>query len=290
METAEPPSARKEKKGLRRVWNKIREIFKHKPTTSTAPSTQATAPTTSVAPPPTEPVATSIPSVSIKPSLSSLIVSREPSTEQPPKIEVDDTIEDFAELVEPSTHLPPKESATAAIETTQDPRNESQMRFNKAQAIFAKYNLELRESEWDMRPKVPYERVSKNIRMRVKYTCHNCSTTFGHDRVCIGCQHRRCAQCSRYPPRKDRTKSSQKTPAPPPVESTTEAPRPSGEGACHECQTGFELGAQECPNCYHQICERCLQEATITVENTPGRPAEQKPIQESAQEGSTTTI
>jgi hypothetical protein len=155
------------------------------------------------------------------------------------------------------------------------------MRFNKAQAIFAKYNLELSEADWDMRPKVPYERVPKNIRMRVRYTCHNCSTTFGHERVCVGCRHRRCTKCSRYPPKKDKSKAPKTDAAALPSQAQSDPSQPKNEAACHECQTVFTLGTEECPNCHHQICERCLQEATITVEHVPNAPSTaQKPSTE----------
>lgn len=115
-----------------------------------------------------------------------------------------------------------------------------------------------------MRPKVPHERVPKNIRMRVRYTCHNCQTSFGHDKTCISCQHQRCAKCTRYPPKKDRKKR---------LAEPSAIPQPLSEEnsqncTCHECQTGFDKSAEECPNCHHKVCERCLQETVVTVEPT----------------------
>jgi hypothetical protein len=141
--------------------------------------------------------------------------------------------------------------------------------------MFARHHLELDGTEWDRGPKVPHERVHKNIRMRVRYTCHNCSTTFGRDRVCIGCQHRRCTHCARYPPRRDRPKAVHEAPDLPTTQSQTDAPRPSTEGGtCHECQTGFEVQLAECPNCHHQICERCIHQASITIEPNQDVPSQ----------------
>jgi len=157
------------------------------------------------------------------------------------------------------------------------------MRPNRVEAIFARYNLELDETEWDRRPKVPHERVHKSIRMRVRYTCHNCSTTFGRDRICVECQHRRCTRCSRYPPKRDRPKASQEAQEVPLPQPQSDPPRPSIEcGICHECQTGFEIEVEECPNCHHKICDRCIHEASIHVE--PSQDAPSQPTQVASSE------
>ena len=34
---------------------------------------------------------------------------------------------------------------------------------------------------------------------------------------------------------------------------------------CHECQTVVDIDSDECPNCHHKICERCLKEGQFTV-------------------------
>ncbi|KAK5060013.1 hypothetical protein LTR84_009897 [Exophiala bonariae] len=255
MATDQPPPPKKEKKGLKKIWKKVKDFFKDnaaKPaaTSSTAPPV----PSTAAIPAPT-------PSTS-KPEAATT-TGPDDSIVRLPNIEVDDTVEDIP--VTPQEPVQPRPIQPSS-ETGQ--LTEPEMRFNKAQAIFAKYNLELSEADWDMRPKVPYERVAKNIRMRVRYTCHNCSTTFGHERVCVGCEHRRCVKCSRYPPKKDKSKSQKTDPTALP--QTSGGPSSSNtDAACHECQTGFTAGTEECPNCHHKICERCLQEAIITVEHTP---------------------
>ncbi|EXJ55745.1 hypothetical protein A1O7_08675, partial [Cladophialophora yegresii CBS 114405] len=152
---------------------------------------------------------------------------------------------------------------------------QSQMPTSRIEAVFARYQLELDETEWDRRPKVPHERVHKSIRMRVRYTCHNCATTFGRDRVCVGCQHRRCSRCSRYPPRKDKPKVLKDVAddgSPRPAENPS---LPNADsGTCHECQTDFEILVEECPNCHHKICDRCIHQASITVETSQDPPSE----------------
>jgi len=209
-----------------------------------------------------------------------LILDRDEPLVHAPNIEVDDTVEDLSPTTQIPVQIRPIQPSSETGQLT-----EPEMRFNKAQMIFAKYNIELREGDWDMRPSAPYERVHKNIRMRVRYTCHNCSTTFGHERVCVGCQHRRCTKCSRYPPKKDKSKSTN-----PAVASSSGVPLDPSQiqsGAkCHECQTAFDPPSEECPNCHHKICERCLKEATITVEQASDSPSTaQKP----PTEGVTTT-
>ena len=163
-------------------------------------------------------------------------------------------------------------TAEAPVQTDIDRRLE------RARALFKKYDFDLDESEWKLdvlKPGKPSERVQKTIRMRVKYTCHSCNTVFGHDKICISCQHPRCAKCIRYPPRKNKAKKQGATT----VASTAEKAS-DNKCACHECQTGFEIGAAECPNCHHKICDRCLKEALVAVSPPPqAAEPEKKPAQ-----------
>ncbi|OAP63038.1 hypothetical protein AYL99_02265 [Fonsecaea erecta] len=274
MEAAEAQPL-KEKKGLKTVWSRIKDFFREKPT-ATPNSPSATA-TPSVPAPSIAAQTKRAAEAFTSPETTPLSVDdRKPPTAHAHEKEVDETFkepEQPTELVSTS----PQEAADAKKAATA----ESHMRFTKAQAIFARHNLELDETEWEPRYRGPPERVYKNIRMRVRYTCHNCSTTFGRDRICMGCQHRRCTRCSRYPPKKDRTKYSQDPTSTGSPELIPEAPRSGAEGGtCHECQGGFEVDAEECPNCHHKICERCLHEATITVE--PGHQAAQEATQEAS--------
>ena len=87
-------------------------------------------------------------------------------------------------------------------------QNDVNRRLEKARALFKKYDFDIDESEWtwEENKSRPTERVQKTIRMRVKYTCHSCNTIFGHDKICISCQHPRCNKCVRYPPKKPKVK------------------------------------------------------------------------------------
>jgi hypothetical protein len=145
-------------------------------------------------------------------------------------------------------------------------------------ATLARYHLDTHEVEGDRPNKVLHERVYKDVRMRVRYTCHNCSTTFGRDRVCVGCQHPRCGRCSRYPPKKRRPKTSPETAdlgLSPPQE---EAPRPTDAAECHECHVAIQIDVEECPNCHHQICDKCLHQTSVSVESSEDTPSQRSHI------------
>ena len=43
-------------------------------------------------------------------------------------------------------------------------------------------------------------RVHARVRMRVRYNCHVCNTTFRHERACRQCSHARCDACPRMMP------------------------------------------------------------------------------------------
>lgn len=145
---------------------------------------------------------------------------------------------------------------------------------DRTQAILAKPNL---DSEWPRWPNHSYvqpERVTKQIRMRVRYTCHRCKTSFGHDKECNGCRHRRCGRCDRYPPRKPRPAVEPKVPAPSSVAPVEETAPERSEVApmehictCHECQTVLKFEVEEelerCPCCNHTICDKCQRESRI---------------------------
>ena len=166
-----------------------------------------------------------------------------------------------------------EESKPEAPKTTTEPpgQSDADRRLEKARAIFKKYDFEFSDEDWqasETRPKAPRERVQKPIRMRVKYTCHNCKTVYGHDRICVSCQHKRCPECIRYPPKKKKGKA--------PADKTADAPTTASKGCtCHECQSGFDLGAVECPNCKHQICDKCTKEAKL---DPPPTEASSQPV------------
>jgi hypothetical protein len=127
--------------------------------------------------------------------------------------------------------------------------------------------------EWIAQPELP-KRVHKSIRMRIRYTCHNCETTFGREKVCEGCSHRRCRRCARSPPLKDQvslkavlvdTQTALLTPAPTTIVSDMTT--------CHECHTELEITIEACPSCSHQICDRCRSETTLMPESMQPRPS-----------------
>ncbi|KAM5454839.1 hypothetical protein MaudCBS49596_002136 [Microsporum audouinii] len=52
-------------------------------------------------------------------------------------------------------------------------------------------------------PFEPQERVWRKPRRRVRWTCHECSSMFtGGEKICLQCQHERCSDCIRDPPKK----------------------------------------------------------------------------------------
>lgn len=128
-------------------------------------------------------------------------------------------------------------------------------------------------------------RVEKPIRMRIHRKCHVCNTAFGANRTCPSCQHEKCSQCPRYPPRKPRTRTERKDPEVP-VKTGHEIEvdnyygirepfvltRPSKTGGqplvrktpkqrvrrtCHQCSALFPPGSKICASCDHVRCTDC---------------------------------
>ena len=151
------------------------------------------------------------------------------------------------------------------------------MQRDKTRALFAKYGLDLDENDWIIRPVDPQKRVEKSIRMRVRRKCHKCQTTFGsQNRICSNCNHRRCQECPRIPPKKKKDPESgtagEEKKTRPPHEGKPPLTMPSKTGGedrvhqpirqrihryCHKCQTPFEGKATECAQCKHTRCKRC---------------------------------
>lgn len=146
--------------------------------------------------------------------------------------------------------------------------------YDRTLALIAKHNLDLEQPTRPRQPRIPYERVERPIRMRVRYTCHRCRTTFGRDRECGSCRHHRCTKCDRYPSKKPRPSEPTVEPSAPEEAIAADAePAPApGTCTCHECQTGIDIGIENCPNCHHKICDRCLQESTHAEEHGQGQP------------------
>ncbi|KOS21543.1 hypothetical protein ESCO_005165 [Escovopsis weberi] len=87
--------------------------------------------------------------------------------------------------------------------------------------------------------------VHKKPRQRVRRTCHVCDSLFRHgSKICEGCQHVRCTDCPRDPPKKD------KYPFGYPGDVFGEKSIPHYE--CDRCQTVYPTGAEdgvECKSC-----------------------------------------
>ncbi|KAH8681190.1 hypothetical protein BX600DRAFT_14520 [Xylariales sp. PMI_506] len=95
--------------------------------------------------------------------------------------------------------------------------------------------------------------VHKPPRMRVRRTCHRCSTLFtSSTRVCEQCGHRRCDDCSKTPHKKKKYPYGY-----PGDEQGENSPL---FHSCHECATNFPPNApdgEQCTTCYHPKCADC---------------------------------
>lgn len=148
---------------------------------------------------------------------------------------------------------------------------------DRAAELFKKHGLDINPSTLPRSDKPPAERVHKEIRMRVHRTCHRCNTSYGADKTCLNCGHKRCKQCPRFPMKKDKGKEKEKVGDKREVKpirrrkGDTGLTLPSRTGGqdlvrkkirqrvhrtCHRCQTDF--GAEKvCSNCKHNRCKKC---------------------------------
>ena len=159
----------------------------------------------------------------------------------------------------------------------------SQIDADRARKLSERFNLRIEPSEWTAaRAEKEAYRIKKPIRMRVHRTCHQCNITFGANKVCASCQHSRCLQCPRYPPRKEKAEDKPKevetiaggievddysdlrkekiltlpsrTGGQPLVRKT---PRQRARRTCHQCSTMFASGCKICTFCNHARCVDC---------------------------------
>ncbi|KAL1598031.1 hypothetical protein SLS60_008519 [Paraconiothyrium brasiliense] len=172
--------------------------------------------------------------------------------------------------------------ADAPVITT---HQRSALQQERARALFAKYGLTLESHEWIAAPAMPVnvQRIEKPIRMRVHRTCHRCGTTYGADKVCAKCEHKRCKKCPRYPKKKtplekaqaqaQAQSDAQAAKALPKKKRVLTVPtRNGGELAyqpakqrvrrnCHKCQALFiPPTATICESCRHIRCTKCPRE------------------------------
>ena len=159
------------------------------------------------------------------------------------------------------------------------------MELERARQLAQKYNIDLEPRDWKVIEVA--ERVEKPIRMRIHRTCHNCGTSFGANKVCASCQHRRCDDCPRYPKKKlpkDKGKAVRSEgPSGVAVGGTELAEglkrkhtyvltMPSRTGGqdlvykkvvqrvrrtCHRCEAVYMPGSRICSKCGHSRCVDC---------------------------------
>ncbi|KAE9980567.1 hypothetical protein EG327_006513 [Venturia inaequalis] len=82
-------------------------------------------------------------------------------------------------------------------------------RHERTRRLLAKYGLSVEAQEWmpaTSNPPMTVLRVEKQIRMRIRYTCHLCERLFGADRNCKTCNHKRCEECSQHPPKRSKNR------------------------------------------------------------------------------------
>lgn len=171
--------------------------------------------------------------------------------------------------------------------------NRAQIERERARKLAEKYGLTIEPYEWAASCQT-VQRIEKPIRMRIHRTCHKCKATFGIANVCVKCEHVRCKQCPRYPPRKDKSskdvgkgKGVAGAGAPVAAGGAGGLPaewkklalkKPSRTGGqdlvrkkpkqrvrrhCHDCATQFIPGNKTCPGCGHIRCVECPRDPYV---------------------------
>jgi hypothetical protein len=195
----------------------------------------------------------------------------------------------------------PTQAADATPTVVTRELNRSALQQERARVLFAKYGLTLESHEWISTPAQPInvQRVEKPIRMRVHRSCHHCGTTYGSDKVCDKCEHKRCKKCPRYPKKKspvekDNAKTKEK--------ELTEKPRKkklltitskSGEErvyqpvkqrvrrSCHKCDSLYiPPTSTVCEKCRHVRCTKCPRDPAKLSKWPKGYPGDMEPDSE----------
>jgi hypothetical protein len=108
-------------------------------------------------------------------------------------LEVDDNenaIDDFDDTEEP---IIPVDATTSRPGISED----------KARLLFEKYGLRYPAAKRPQQdPPNKIRRVEKPVRIRLHWSCHQCKTSFAHEKVCTNCGHGRCGDCTRSPPQR----------------------------------------------------------------------------------------
>ncbi|KAF2180076.1 hypothetical protein K469DRAFT_593502 [Zopfia rhizophila CBS 207.26] len=205
----------------------------------------------------------------------------------------------------PSTHAP-KVEAKAVAPAAPDPSsavpatqqlNRGALQQERARALFAKYGLTLESHEWIASPaqSTIVQRVEKPIRMRVHRSCHRCGTTYGADKVCANCEHKRCKRCPRYPKKRttgEKGKEKEGLERPKKKKLLTVTTKSGGElvyrpvkqrvrRTCHKCEALFiPPSATVCENCRHIRCTKCPRDPAKLQKWPDGYPGDVEPDSE----------
>lgn len=272
MDNSQSSSQPKQKKGIKKLWAKVKASMKADPSVRDSLTTATT----------TKPEETTPPAPTI--------VSTNPSTEPTKKTETDKPTEPTKAMTPGMIEVDDDQSEETYVIASIQPiqanhrsinipefissrtTTSDKERFARAQEVFGKYNMTLDVADWRRSSKSTAERVEKKPRMRVRYTCHECNKVFGREKICSECNHNRCNKCIRYPAKRMGEKAKKEK-----IETTSTPIAPITTGACHECKTEFTIGADACKNCEHKICERCLRE-TVMASPLTAPPPTTKPI------------
>lgn len=203
----------------------------------------------------------------------------------------------------PTPAVTPAPEPTNVVPRRTDPiaqeLNRSALQQERARALFAKYGLTLESHEWITSHAEPtsVQRVEKPIRMRVHRTCHHCGTTYGADKICSKCEHKRCKKCPRYPKKrtpgdKGKEKEKERQVAPKKKKLLTITTKSGGELAyqppkqrvrrtCHKCEAFFvPPTATTCEQCRHVRCVKCPRDPPKLSKWPNGYPGDVDPDSE----------
>ncbi|KAL6808031.1 hypothetical protein GGI42DRAFT_262163 [Trichoderma sp. SZMC 28013] len=258
------PKAEKEKKGIGKVFSKVKGVWRRGD--SAGSKRQSPAVATSAA-------------VNVS-DVAAPVTITEPRVEDAPK--------------SPSiSHVAVKTSeARAAYENMAGVNKLSKLELfeERAKKLNERFGLEIQPMQWhNAIPSDTVLRMDKPIRMRIRRTCHRCNATFGAAKECPNCNHNRCTKCTRYPPKLSEAEAiasrerraakikanRENAPIQPdygPEDKKFVLTRPSKTGGqdlvhkkprqrvrrtCHECQTLFTAGTKTCERCSHVRCTDC---------------------------------
>lgn len=107
-------------------------------------------------------------------------------------LEVDETaVDDFDDAEEPIIPVDAGSTRTGISE-------------EKARLLSEKYGLRYEGSAQRQQKEPPgkIRRVERPVRIRLRWSCHECNTAFAHNKECSSCGHTRCGDCNRSPPQR----------------------------------------------------------------------------------------